>query len=138
MTITDFINGIAEKCVELIPNVTIYLDEVEQNMQVPAVFIKIRNYAETKVNGKNRYRDDIEVLIKYIPSDTDNASSECFGLLEDFEDLVEFIPFDNDEIMGKGIESNVTDGILNTYVNYSVFVYKVAEKDPLMQKLDIK
>lgn len=139
INITMIIDGIAKKFANMFPNITVYMNEVEQNMAVPAVFIKVNNFTETKVNGKYRYRDNIDFLIKYIPEDTDNATYECFNVLEDCSDIVERIELETkDVLIGQGIESNVTDGILNIYVTYNFFVYKNIEQSALMGDLIVE
>ena len=139
INITMIIDGIAKAFANMFPDITVYMDKVEQNMAVPAVFIKVNGFTETKVNGKYRYRDNIDFLIKYIPEDTNNATYECFNVLEDCSDIVEKIELETkDVLVGQGIESNVTDGILNIYVTYNFFVYKNIEQSALMGDLTVE
>lgn len=137
INVTMIIDGIAKAFADMYPNITVYMDEVEQNMSVPAAFIKIMKHTETKVNGKQRYRDNIDFLIKFIPEDTDNATYECFAALEDCENIVEYIELETGDILrGQAIEAEVVDGILNIYVTYNFFVYKYKDPDPLMGTLE--
>lgn len=119
----------------------IYDNEVLQGMKTPCFFINSLNPSEELFRG-NRYKQINQFCIQYIPSDSClEKKRECNGIREKLFNCLEYITiYEMDEennqietlIRGKGMHGEYSDGVLNFFINYDLFVKKkVIEADDM-------
>lgn len=105
---------------------TCYVDEIEQNLTVPAFLVSIISPVTSPVVGI-RYRRDNLFNIVYFPQ-KENCSNELYDVSERLYPALEYITADGDLLRGTGLEIRFIDGILNATINYNAFVYKENER----------
>ena len=105
----------------------IYDEEIKQGLQEPCFFIKCLNPTNNLFLGKRYFRKN-EFVIQYFPKSEHKSNAECHGIAEELMQRLEFIPVLDAVIRGTEMNYEVVDGVLNFFVNYNCFVYKVDEK----------
>ena len=58
-------------------------------------------------------------------------NAECHAVAERLEFCLEWITVTGDLVRGTKMKYEVVDGVLNFFVNYDLFVYKVADSIPM-------
>ena len=113
----------------------IYTDSVEQGLQEPCFSVFSINHSTEGVLG-NRYNRINRFCIQYFPS-TDEINAECNEILERLYDCLEYIQVDYSPLRGKQMRGEMVDDVLNFFVDYDMYVYKIGSpKDP-MEELKI-
>lgn len=114
---------------------TNYTEEVEQGLKTPCFFITCVNPSIRPFPSK-RYLAHHLFCIQYIPSDgSSGTKAECNNVGERLESCLEYIGGDDSPIRGTEMHFEVTDGILDFFVNYDLFVRKIVDKSPEMREL---
>lgn len=113
----------------------IHMEEIEQGLKEPCFFIFCLNPATELFLG-NRYFRTNQFCIQYFPESREKQR-ECNGVAERMYDCLEYIMMDGDTnpIRGTKMKHEVVDGVLNFFVNYNLFVYKVTESVPVMEEI---
>jgi len=112
----------------------IYTESLEQGLKEPCFSVLCLNPTNELFLNK-RYLRTNQFCIQYFPS-TDEANSECNAVLERLYGCLELITVTDDLTRGSKMKGEVVDGVLNFFVNYDMFVYKVESKD-LMEDMEI-
>ena len=60
---------------------------------------------------------------------------KCYAVGERLFSCLEYLDVGGDLVMGTKRKYEVVDGILHFFVNYDLFVYKVAEPVPFMEEV---
>lgn len=118
----------------------IYTEEVKQGLKTPCFFINALDPNEDLFRG-NRYKEINQFCIQYIPDDNSlekkHESNEVREKLFSILEYITIIEFDGEKqietlIRGNKMHGEYTDGTLNFFVNYDMFVKKKeAEKDKM-------
>ena len=108
-----------------------HMEEIKQGLVEPCFFIQCLNPTTELFLGKRYFRQN-QFCIQYFP-ETDNKQSECNGIAERLTWLLEYItiPGDDKPIRGTKMKSEVIDGVLNFFLNYDCFVYRVEANEPM-------
>lgn len=85
----------------------------------------------------NKYFRTNQFCIQYFPS-TDEPKAECNAVLENLYDNLELITVNGDLSRGSRMNGEVVDGVLNFFINYNMFVYKVEAPGESMGDLDVE
>lgn len=114
----------------------IYTEEIKQDLKEPCFFITPLNPSKTDFLSK-RYLMDNPFCIQYFPESEDNPNSECRDVADRMLWALENItPLDADRpVRGTDMHHEITDGVLNFFVNYNYFVRKVETPAPLMETM---
>ena len=114
----------------------IYTEEIKQDLKEPCFFITPLNPSKTDFPSK-RYLMDNPFCIQYFPKSEDNPNSECRDVADRMLWALEnTTPLDADRpIRGTDMHHEITDGVLNFFVNYNYFVRKVETPAPLMETM---
>lgn len=113
---------------------TNYTEEVQQGLKTPCFFITCVNPSVRPFPSK-RYLAHHLFCVQYIPSDgSPGIKAECNDVGERLESCLEYIGGDG-LLRGTEMHFEVTDGILNFFVNYDFFVRKIVDKTPEMREL---
>lgn len=136
--LNDIMDAVTGKLDELFPTCTIYTDEVEQDLQEPCFFVGFLEPSETPMLGQ-RYFRSTGVSIQYLPGESEAVSRELARAADTLMDGMEYIRLpDGPLLRGTRMKGNASDGVLNFFVNYNMFVIKEKEQEEVMEKLDVK
>lgn len=113
----------------------IYTEDVEQDLKKPCFFVQCINPKIRRFRGNRYYREN-QFVIQYFPKSKDYRE-ECFKVIDRMYMALEFINIDDAPVLGKGISSNIFDGVLTVTINYDMFVFvedDIEKMEILMQK----
>ena len=132
--INKIINGI---CLALSSNFgeerEIYTEAVEQGFEDGSFFVLCLNPTNSRFMGERFFRTN-QFCIHYFPK-TEEPNTECLEILEELYDTLELIDVDGDLVRGTNMSSEMTDGVLQFFVNYDFFT--ISEKDEtFMEEFD--
>lgn len=116
-------------------NYKIYTESIEQGLKEPCFSIICVNPTNELFRDKKYFRKNL-FCIQYFPKGEDKRS-ECMDVLERMFDCLEVIKIGEDLQMGTSMHGEVVDEVLNFFVNYDMFVYKVESTDA-METMDLK
>ena len=103
---------------------TTYTESVEQGLKEPCFFLSCINPTTRVFLGKRYFREN-QFCIQYIPSAKDRAKEECNAVAERLFLCLEYITVGDDLMRGAKMKYEVVDSVLNFFVNYDLFVYKI-------------
>lgn len=109
---------------------TTYTESVEQGLNEPCFFLFCLNPTNRVFLG-NRYFRENQFCIQYFPADKIKAKEECNAVAERLFSCLEYITVSGDLVRGNKMKYEVVDGVLNFFVNYDLFVYKVVTSDTM-------
>ena len=107
----------------------IYTESIEQGLKEPCFSIVCVNPTNELFRGKKYFRKNL-FCIQYFPKGEDKRS-ECMDVLERMFDCLEVIKVGEDLQRGTSMHGEVVDQVLNFFVNYDMFVYKVESTDAM-------
>ena len=108
-------------------NCPIHADTIEQHLNAPCFLITPLTHSEKHIINE-RYQKDIHFVIQYFPKSKHSPNAECNEVGEELMQCLEYIPVLDAMLRGTAMNYEVIDGVLNFFVNYDCFVYKVDEK----------
>lgn len=112
----------------------IHREADRQGLEEPCFFIQCINPTEKLFFGKRYFRQN-QFCIQYFPEDEFHGNQECCAVAERLFFCLEYIDVGGDPVMGTGMRYEVVDEILRFFVDYDLFVYKVGEPVPVMEKV---
>ena len=112
----------------------IHREEKRQGLKEPCFFIQCLNPAEELFFWKRYFRKN-QFCIQYFPENKLHGKEECYAVGERLFSCLEYLDVGGDLVMGTKRKYEVVDGILHFFVNYDLFVYKVAEPVPFMEEV---
>lgn len=115
-------------------NYKIYTESIEQGLKEPCFSIICVNPTNELFRGKKYFRKNL-FCIQYFPKGEDKYS-ECMDVLERMFDCLEVIKVGEDPQRGTSMHGEVVDQVLNFFVNYDMFVYRVESTDS-METMDL-
>lgn len=115
----------------------IYTENVEQGLKEPCFSIIALNPTNNLFRGNKYFRRN-QFCIQYFPS-TSDKKYECNEIVEDLYDCLEVIKLmdSNKTIRGTKMNGEIIDGVLNFFINYDMYVYKLEEKKEVMEDLKL-
>ena len=132
--IEKIINGI---CLALSSNFgeerEIYTESVEQGVEDGSFFVLCLNPTNSRFLGERYYRTN-QFCIHYFPQ-TNEPNAECLEVLEELYDTLELIDVEGDLVRGTQMSSELTDGVLQFFVNYDFFTISESD-DTFMEEID--
>lgn len=112
----------------------IYTDELEQDLKEPCFFIMMLDpNIERRLSVRREV--DVPMSIQYFPK---KGRAECNDVAERLAlyALECITPYESDTLIrGKDMHWEVVDGVLNFFVTYNFFVYKIENPKPLMETM---
>jgi hypothetical protein len=110
----------------------IYSEEIKQDLKEPAFFIQLLNPSVRGYLGK-RYLNQLHILIQYFPKSATAYQAECVDIGERLQWLLEWITCAGDDapIQGTNMHHEITDGVLNFFVDYKFTIRKVEDETPM-------
>lgn len=118
----------------------IYTESIEQGLQEPCFSVFCLNPTNDLFRNNKYFRNN-QFCIQYFPS-TAEPKAECNAVLERLYGCLELITVVENETTnsltrGSRMKGEVIDGVLNFFVNYNMFVYKVEVPADNMENLDV-
>ena len=113
----------------------IYTESVEQGLEEPCFSIVCLNPTMNQFLG-NRYFRTNQFCIHYFPTSEDK-NMQCNEVRERMFNCLEIIDVDGDPVRGTKIETDFTDGVLNFFINYDMFVKKVEDEKVTMESVEL-
>lgn len=107
----------------------IYTESVEQGLKEPCFSIFCLNPTNRLFRGERYFRQNM-FCIQYFPS-TDEKGAECNDVSESLFDCLEYISVEGNLTRGTKMHGELVDWVLNFFINYDMFVYKVKETTPM-------
>ena len=131
----DIIDGISVKINEYFgDDYKIYSETVEQGLSLPCFFINHEETVRKKLLGE-RYLTTYSFLINYFPQ---NNKEEMIIAAEKLTDCLRLVEMpDGDTIRGKGIRFNITNGVLQFYISFTLILTANEEHD-IMDSIDYR
>lgn len=112
----------------------IYTESIEQGLKEPCFSILCINPTNELFRGKKYFRKN-QFCIQYFPS-SEEKYAECMDVFERMTDCLDVIKAGEDLQRGTSMHGEVVDQVLNFFVNYDMFVYKVESTDA-MESMDL-
>lgn len=117
----------------------IYTEGVEQGLEEPCFSIFCIN-PTNELFRNNKYFRNNQFCIQYFPS-TSEPKAECNSVLERLYGCLELITIKENETTdsltrGSRMSGEIVDGVLNFFINFNMFVYKVDVPAEKMGNLD--
>lgn len=117
-------------------NYEIYTESVKQGLKEPCFFISCVNPTSRIFLDRRYFRENL-FCIQYLSSEGEKET-DCNDVVEKLFDCLEYINVDGDLLRGTKMHSELTDGVLNFFVNYNMFVYKFKDEERLnMEELEV-
>lgn len=104
-----------------------HMEQIKQGFKEPCFFIQCLNPNIRQFLEKRYFRQN-QFCIQYFPKSNTDGNAECYSVAETLQFLLETIPVSDKYIRGTNMRYEVVDGVLNFFVNYDCFAYKVDEK----------
>lgn len=112
-----------------------HMEEMKQDLTEPCFFIACLNPTTELFLGKRYFRQN-QFVIQYFPESKTDLQSECNTVAERMIWCLEYITAKNgDKFRGTKMKYQIIDDVLNFFVNYDCFVYKV-EQTGAMETLE--
>lgn len=106
-----------------------HMEKIKQDLVEPCFYISCLNPTIELFLGKRYFRQN-QFVIQYFP-ESDNEQRECNSVAERLMWSLEYITLGGDLTRGTAMKYEVIDGILNFFVNYDCFVYRMEENTPM-------
>lgn len=112
-----------------------HMEEIRQGLNEPCFFIQCLNPTNKLFLGKRYFRQN-QFVVQYFP-ESDEVQRECNAVTERLYKCLEYITFNGESkpVRGTQMHSEMIDGVLNFFVNYDCFVYKI-EQNEVMETLE--
>ncbi len=112
----------------------IYREEKRQGLEEPCFFIQCLNPTEKLFFWKRYFREN-QFCIQYFQKDDSHINEECCAVAERLLMCLKYLDAGGDLVMGTKMKYEIVDGILHFFVNYDMFVYRVAASVPSMEEV---
>lgn len=109
---------------------TTYTESIEQGLNKPCFFVFCINPTNRVFFGKRYFRQN-QFCIQFFPADESRENEDCNAVAERLFSCLEYITVTEDLVRGTKMKYEIVDGVLNFFVNYDMFVYKVEPSDAM-------
>lgn len=115
---------------------TIYAESVEQGLNEPCFFIQCIRSSLTRRLGEQFFRENL-FCIQFFPKSAFDPVRECHAVSERLMICLEYIDMCGSPLRGRNISYEVSDGVLNFFVNFDLFMHNDNNKNaPNMERLE--
>lgn len=104
----------------------------KQDLKEPCFFIQCVNPGNGLFLGKRYFRQTM-FCIQYFPETEGKENKECYAVAERLFSCLEYLEVCGERTRGTRMRYEITDGILNFFVNYDMFVRKIGESVSVME-----
>lgn len=113
----------------------IYTESLEQGLKEPCFFIFCINPTNELFLNKRYFRTN-QFCIQYFPSSKER-NLETNSVIERLYHCLNSVSVNGDLNHGTKMSSEMVDGVLNFFVNYDMYVYKVEAVQDLMDSVNV-
>lgn len=140
VTVTDVLDGVLDQLASAFPKTTFYTDEIKQEFDAPAFFIALQPVKQEHLLGR-RYSREHAILVHYYPNPVGldqpiQINRYLHEVAEKLYHHLRYIPLPHGLASGRGLESDIVDGVLHFFVTYTIHVMSQAEEKPVMQSME--
>lgn len=135
MTISEIISAITRTIKNRYPEITVYKDKVKQGFNTLCFFVTCLNAEQNKI-GRNKYNRDYLFNIRFHMKEPDRVELLLKG--EELQELLQVIRKDSELLIGKELNYEIVDDVLQFFVSYKQGFMKVESRGPLMENLDLR
>lgn len=134
MITDELVNGIASKLQETFGEAyEVTTDELKQEFCPPAFWV-LELTASHELVIRNRYRRKYNFDIQYFPK-AEFPVREINVVTDTLLMALEYITVGNNLVRGSSIHCEVQDRVLHFFITYDVFVEKILDQEPFMERL---
>jgi hypothetical protein len=112
-----------------------YVEDVEQNTQLPCFTIDVLNPLSRSVNRKDYYRT-IPVVIHYFTDNKNSTRKHSLRVGEQVLECLEYLEIENQLVRAEGMSYHFVDDVLQVFLTYRFWTEK-PENIPSMDDMDI-
>lgn len=131
--LNELMDGIVQALKAAFPDVTVYDENVEQDLPIPSFSVRLISSSQALFRGQ-RYLKKDTVNVVYFPPEEDR-NRDCNAVKEALFQVLEYITAGDDPLRGCDMEAHVEDGVLSFVVSYHYFVRRALPDDPTMDDL---
>lgn len=106
-----------------------HMEEIKQDLVEPCFFIQCLNPTTELFLGKRYFRQNL-FCIQYFPKGEDKQR-ECNETADRMVWCLEYITVGGQKMRGTKMKHNVAGGVLNFFLNYDCFVYRVGTDEAM-------
>lgn len=133
----QLMDAVASRLEDLFPGYTVYTGNLPQEPARPCFLLELKEASEKTMAGRRAIRK-MGFSIRYTAGETGQLHKEQNQTAEMLMDGMEWIRMpDGLPVRGTDRKHQLTDGILDFSVNYSLSVYKEKEQEEPMENLEI-
>ncbi|WP_211228311.1 phage tail terminator family protein [Paenibacillus pinihumi] len=133
ITVNDMKNAVTRALDNAFPEIPIYGDKINQNLDPPCFFVKLFPVGHKRLLGR-RYDRQHTFDIHYF---SEKGSEEINDVTEQLFGVMEYIDC-NGLIRGTDMRGETVDGVLHFFVSYDFHVLRQRPKSEPMQFMDVK
>ncbi len=133
----QLMDAVVSRLEELFPGYTVYTGNPPQEPERPCLILELKEASEKTMTGRRTIRK-IGFSVRYLSGETGQIHKEQNQAAETLMDGLEWIQMpDGLPIRGTDRKHQLTGGILDFSVNYSLSVHKEKEQEEPMENLEI-
>jgi hypothetical protein len=118
--------------------IKIYINQVPQGFAEPCFFIRVIRNSETQIMDF-RYRVTTTFEITYISDENDKDSRTINEVVGKLNNIIDFITLENGDVeRGTDRKTELQDGDLHSFVQFTYFAYKERQARDKMEELEHK
>lgn len=135
ITVNKVVFGITRTLANSFPEANIYVEEVPQEIQPPAFFVKLIQVEQTQDLGPRHWRYHPFDIHYFSPN---KSNVEMQEVAEQLYDLLRWIEIEGKTYKGTNLNHQIVDRVLHFFVDYNFIVRHLEPEIPSMKELDIE
>lgn len=116
----------------------IYKDVIRQGIITPCFLITSLKPSNARFLGDRRKINTQFSIQYFVSEDALEPLQECNDVADRLMYALEMIEVDGNLIHGTNPDVNISDEVLTFTINYNFFGYKVTDKEPAFENIDVK
>jgi hypothetical protein len=112
-----------------------YVEDVEQNSQLPCFTIDVLNPLSRSVNHKDYYRT-VPIVIHYFTDNKTSTRKHSLGVGEQVLECLEYLEIDGHLVRAEGMSYHFVDDVLQVFLTYRFWTEK-PDTTPPMEDMDV-
>lgn len=113
-----------------------YVENIEQNANLPCFTIDVLNPLSRSVNRKDYYRT-IPCVIHYFTNNKNTTVKECYSIGEQILECLEYLNIDGQLVRGEDMSYTMVDDVLQVFITYGFWTEKIQTPETKVEELII-
>lgn len=135
MSVQKAINNHLNKSKKHLNDSTIYMEKVEEKLNLPAIYVKnLTNSSQIELSDRRKRIHSFDV--QYFPVFSNRMTYDALSVADKLMQLLEKVPFYDSYMRGLNITTEYIGGILHCMVDYEIQGQYEREKLPKMENLE--